>query len=353
VCVMTEQTVEKAQPKLSLDEYFSQTGLPPEALKVLTDKVSEHNDLVIRVNKWIAQVNAAKAQDPSNVDYLDTLWKREQESGNSKVKDLADEFDAIAEQYEAKLKELREIAKANFIPEQLSEEKTKEVKAQVNSAQPTIAELRNAIKAQMMIPESILNMKNVPLPEGGLVSLLPQADTLKSKGGRKAASGNVSYMTRVGDVLIDGESTQVNGKGKFNYAADKLSERFGARTVHPANAVTAEELEEAYYKHLNVPLRSLSSGDEFTFTKETVKPNPNDGELVKAPVKVTLTVISPKAIEKASETAKPETPKAETAPANEAPKAETPKPETPEVKSAEVPAPANAPAAKKATPAKK
>jgi hypothetical protein len=266
----------------------------------------------------------------------------------------------IAEQYEAKLKELRAIAKANFIPEQLSEEKAKETKTKVNAAQPTIATARDTIKAQMMMVESVLTMQNVPLPEGGLISLLPQADSLKSTRGRKAASASGSgtiYMTRVHDVLIDGESTRTEKGGKFNYAADKLSQKFG-KAQHPENGVTPEELEEAYLAEFGYADRAASKADdesklpqehEFTFTKTTYKTNPNDGEKVAAPVSVKVKVIRPES--------KSEKPAEESKPADNSAKPATPEPvkidtRTEAEKGNPLPE-QNAATAKKTTPAKK
>lgn len=316
----------KAEPKLTFADFLAKTGLPEAALTPITSKVNEHNALVSQSNTWVSQVNAARAQDPSKpgyVDYLDDLWKGEQAKDNPLVSEKAAEFDAIAEQYEKLLSELRETAKSNFIPEELSEEKAKETRAKVNAADPVIKELRKAIAAQLLIPESMLEMAKVSIPEGGLVSLLPNADSLKSPRGRKAAmaaGGNgVSYMTRVGDVLIDGQSTRTEKGGKFDYAAEVLSEKFG-RSIDPGNEVTAESLEEAYFEELKVPYRSIKGKDipdsrTFTFTKVTKRPNPNDGEMVEAPVSVKITVVSQKAWDAQNATEdKPETetPKVET-----------------------------------------
>lgn len=306
----TPVTEVKAEtPKLTFAQYLEKTGLPEMALKPITDKVAEHNSLVAQVNKWIAQVNAAKAADPSNAEYLDTLW-RANETDESLAETVA-EFDAVAEQYETLLKKLREGAK-NFVPKTLSEEENKATRVKVNNSTPTLAETRKAIGAQLSIPESMLGMLGVAIPEGGLVSLLPTADSLKNARGRKAAtaSGNVaSYMTRVGDVLIDGKSTQINGKGKFDYAAEKLSVQFG-RGVNPANAVTGEELEEAMFEALQIPFRSVKGkelADEFsfTFTKTVKKQNPNDDGFTDVPMTVKLTVISERANK--AEDEKPET----------------------------------------------
>ncbi|MFG2268088.1 hypothetical protein [Streptomyces sp. NPDC048720] len=345
---------------------LSQTGLPDMALKPITGAVDSYTDLVSQVNKWVAEINAAKAKDPNNVEYLDSLWKAEQDADNPKVAEIAAEFDAVAERYEKLLTQLRGIAKENFIPEQLSEEAAKEKKAKVNSAQPTLTEARNALKAQFMIPESMLGMLNVPLPEGGLVSLLPTANSLKGSGrGRKAAGnsgGGVTYMTRVGDVLIDGKSTRTEKGGKIDYAAAELSKRWN-KAEFPGNGVTGEELEEALFAKLGIPVRSAKLQDvqdrvEVTFTKDVVKRNPQDGSEVSAPETVTLTFVSTKAwdAENAPAEDKAESDKPAEGPAdtnmggNEAP---APKAESKPAANEGPAKPSTNAAAKKATPAPK
>jgi hypothetical protein len=203
----------------------------------------------------------------------------------------------------------------------------------------------------------MLNTLQVPIPEGGIVSLLPQANSLKNTRTRKGATEEDSrigkYMTRVYDVLIDGESTQVKGKGKFNYAADKLSEKFGI-SVHPANEVTAEEIEEEYYKALGIERRlkdaNLPLEFTFTFEKTIKKQNPNDNSFTDVPVRVKLTVQSEKygkQLAEKAEASKTEEPKAANV-------GETPKAETSKVEGVTSKVSTPAPAAKKtAAPAKK
>lgn len=284
----------------SIEEFLSQTGIPEAGLTPITSKVEEYLQLVTQNNKLIAQINAARAQDPNNVDYLDSLWKAAQASGDKEIAPIAEQFDAIAEEYEKLNAQLRELAKKH-VPQALSEEDTKAARKTVNEMAPTIGEARKAAAAMLTIPESVLTAMQVKLPEGGLASLLPEAESLKNARGRKAAnaSGETKvYATRVNDILIDGESTQVNGKGKIAYAAEKLSEKFNAAQV-PANKVTAEEIEEAYFKSLpgSIEFRGLRSTElpdehSFTFTKNIQVQNKNDDSFTEVQQSVKLTLRS-------------------------------------------------------------
>lgn len=283
----------------TIEEFLAQSKLPEAALKPITDKVNEYIQLVVKNNKLVAQINAAKAQDPSNVDYLDSLWKANEQTDNE-IAPIAEQFYAIAEEYEKLNKQLREMAKKH-IPEQLGEEETKNARKSVNDAAPTIETTRRAAIEMLSIPESMLTVFNVEMPEGGLAALLPQAESLKNVRGRKAttASGEAkSYATRVGDILINGESTQINGKGKIAYAAEKLSEMWNAQNV-PTNKVVAEDIERAYFESLpgEIEFRGLKSTelpDEHSFTFErTIKvQNKNDDSYTDVPQKVKLTLRS-------------------------------------------------------------
>lgn len=265
---MAEQTVTIE----GLEKAYALTGLPEPALAPIKSKVNEAISLIVANNKRIASINAAKAQDPNNVEYLDSLWKANE--ADPKVSKDAKEFYAVAETYERLLKKLRETAKENFIPEQLSEQAAKDAKKLVNESVATISTARAEAIAMLSVVDSILESQGKGI-EGGVASLLPQADSLKNARGRKAASsgGNVTYMTRIADCTVNGKSTKnAEGKGKFNYAADAISELWGAET-NAANRVTGEELEEAFFDFIKKPLRSLSEKEVpastvFDFTKE-------------------------------------------------------------------------------------
>lgn len=321
--VNTSQSAEPVK-KLTLEEYFAETKLPEPALRPITDKVAELLALVKKSDGLVADINTARADDPNNVENLDRLWKANE--SDEAIADVVAEFYAVAEQYEKLNAQLREHAKMNYVKEAMSPEALQAAKKSVNEMAPVIAEARKGLASQFAIPESMLGMMNIPVPEGGLITLLPQAESLKNARGRKAAtsSGEVkAYVTRVGDVLIEGTSTQVNGNGKIAYAADKLSERFNSRNI-PANSVTPEEIEEQYFKSLNLEFRSVASTklpDEhsFTFEKTILVQNTNDDSKTEVPQKVKLTVRSVNFGEKAEE---PKTETAKVEAKSEAPKVE-------------------------------
>jgi hypothetical protein len=334
----------------ALDEFFSKTGLQEAALKPIIEKVEEYLALVTQSNKWIAEINASRAADPTKPGYedeLDKLWAIHAPTDND-MAEVESKYQALRAEAEKLLTQLRDFAKTK-VPTPLSEEEAKNARKRVNEAAPAIADARKATAALLTIPESMLQLAKVPVPEGGLITLLPQADSLKSARGRKASSGErAPYATRVGDVLIDGNSTQIDGKGKFAYAAAKLSEMWNAQNV-PANKVTAEEIEEAYFAALpgSPEVRSIKSTElpdshEFEFTKTIKVRNANDDSYTDVPKTAKLTVISVNAIAKDEKKNDTPTEKVE------------PSAEKVEENKAEVPAPKNESApAKKATAAPK
>lgn len=278
-------------------EALQSTGLPEAALKPLIDKYNEAFNLTVENNKRVAQINAAKAQDPNNTEYLDSLWRANFKSDPEMV-EVEEQYQIVTAEYEKLLAQLREFGKKH-VPVALSEDEAKNTRKLVNESAPTIQTARDGFAAMAEMVNAVLSAQGKSI-EGGLLSFLPEVESLKNARGRKAATagGNIGvYMTRVHDVLIDGESTRTEKGGKFNYAADKLSAKFGV-SVYPGNQVTAEEVEKAYYDAMGIELRDKSKELplEFTFdfTKVTKKPNPNDGEMVEAPVTVRLTVQSEK-----------------------------------------------------------
>lgn len=308
---------------------LAKTGIPEAGLKPLTAKVDEYVSLVTQSNEMVAAINAAKAQDPSNVDFLDTRWRANE--NDERIAETVTKFDAIAEEYERLLKQLRETAREHFVPQPLSEDDAKNKRKQVNEMAPTIAETRKGIQAQLEMVENILKLTGTELPDGGLINYLPNADSLKSARGRKAvtASGEVKqYVTRVGEVLLDGKSTNIDGKGKIAYAANSLTEKFNGKTF-PQNKVTAEEIEEAYFASRGLENRAEKSTElpdehTFTFSKTVVVQNTNDDGTTEVPQNVKVTIRSVNFGESKAEAEKPaEAPKTESAPAeNNKPKSE-------------------------------
>lgn len=314
-----------------LGALLSKTGIPEEGLKPLTDKVADYVALVNQNNEWVAQINVARAQDPSNTEFLDSIWAAKAPNDDEMAK-VEEEYQALVDQTEKLLKKLRDFARSN-IPQPLSEDAVKETRKKVNDAAPTISETRKGIAANFEMLEGILKLTaKDELPEGGLLSLLPNPESLKNARGRKASTATgegKKYVTRVGEVLLDGNSTNVNGAGKFAYAANALTEKFNGKAI-AQNKVTAEEMEEAYFASLpgSPELRSLSSTEipeehTFTFTKEILAQNPNDDGFTKVPQNVKVTVRNVNYGQPKAETTEP---KNDAAPAATENKSATPEP---------------------------
>ena len=329
----------------SLETFLAQTKFPEPALAPVKERATKYVEMVNKSNELVAQVGLAKTDNENNAEFLDTIWKGKE--SDPAIAETVKEFYVVAEAYEKLQAQLRDFAKANM-PKSLSEDEIKTARKTVNDMAPTISKAREGLAEMFAMPEGMLKALGVEFPKDGLISLLPNADSLKgSAKGRKAGATGVSYMTRVKDVLIDGKSTAKDGKGKIDYAADALSLRFNFKSV-PQNKVTAEEIEVAYWQSLpNSPEpRSIKSTElpnehTFDFTKEIAVQNGNDDSFKMEPHTVKLTVRNGTF----GEAEKAEAP---AAPANEgnAEKATTPdaeKDNTEKVESAEtekVPAPA-------------
>lgn len=316
----------------NLDTFLAKTQFPEPALAPVKERAASYVEMVTKSNLLVTQIQAAKDSDPNNPEFLDKLWAQHV-SESPEMAEVEANYQALIEESEKLLVQLREFAKGH-IPERLDAEAEKAARKTVNDMSPTITQARNGLAEMLSMPEAMLKAHGVEFPKDGLISLLPTPESLKGGGkGRKAAGeSSVSYMTRVNDVLIDGKSTQMNGKGKFAYAAEKLTVRFNGKTL-AQNKVTPEELEEAYFASLpNSPeVRSIKSTalpneHTFTFTKEIDVQNGNDDSFKKEPQSVSLTVRGVNYGEAAkAETPNTETEKAETEKVAE-PKAETLKP---------------------------
>lgn len=280
----------------TFDELLVATELPEAALKPLREKWEEALKLITDNNNRVAQVNAAKAQDPNNVDYLDERWKSNEKTDPAIVP-LAEKFYAVAEEYESLLKQLREKAKAH-IPEALSEEKTKEVRKLVNESEPTIKKAKAEFVAMATMVDSFLNSMGKGI-EGGLGSLLPEVESLKNTRGRKAASdsgGIGQYATRIGGFAIDGREIQRDGKTNLAIGAASVSNLLGADKA-PENKVSKEEIEKALFEHLGIEFRSkkgseLPDSTTFPFTKEV---NIGDGVTETRTLQITIKKDNPTA----------------------------------------------------------
>lgn len=280
-------------------DLLSQAGLPEAATAKIRAKLDEAYNLIQENNVRILRIQASKAQDPNNEEYLDSLW-RANRSNDPKIVARAARFDAVSEEYEKLLKELREAAKAQVKPP-LSEEEQRNQRKLVNESVEAVNKAKQAAATVAEIADQMLEIRGKAI-EGGIMSLMPQIESLKQTRGRKSADGEKrQYMTRADEILVDGKSTnKMDGdksKGSFNYAAEALSREFGSARI-ASNAVTAIEIEEEYFKAMGLEFRDKESPFpdpfEFTFTKTIKKQNPNDDKFTEAPVSKKITVIRKK-----------------------------------------------------------
>ena len=288
----------------TFDELATATGLPEAALAPIKSKFDEAFNLIVLNNKRVAAVNAAKAQDPTKPGYeeeLDKLWKLHEKS-DAEIVPIAEEFYLIAERYEKLQGQLRDLAKKH-IPEVLSEDDAKKTRNLINESAPTISTAIAQAKAMVTVLDSMLAIGNKGI-EGGVISLLPELDSLKNTRGRKGSTGEKGYATRIGNFEIDGTKVEVDGKVNLRFGAAALSEKFGSGT-YPDNKVTGEEVEEAYFKAIGKDFRSLKSPEipestTFDFTKEV---KIGEGKTETRTVKITIgRVVSDATPAKAEET---------------------------------------------------
>lgn len=276
------------------------TGENEALINTLDKKFMEAFELITAHNDSVAQIQASKAQDPNDTTHLDATWKRIAEGrGNAEIVELEAKYQELVAAEEEIVKQLRALAKPHIKPP-LSEEAAKALRNQINQGSDAVNEARKAAAVMAELANQMFDLKGVNI-KGGIMSLMPKIESLKNVRGKGAKTGGStgSYMTRVNDVIIDGKSTQKDKKGKFNYAAEYLSALWNASRI-AANEVTAEELEEAFFKHLGVPFRSMKFGEipdesTFDFTRIVKKQNPNDEGTTDAPETVKITVLKWKA----------------------------------------------------------
>lgn len=259
------------------------TALPESALAVGIQSLENAYDLTTQTNSLVQRLNEAKASDPNNPEVLDAKIQVLASEGHKDFAKREAQYQKLVAESEKLLAAMREDAKQHIQPP-LSEEETKAMRKQVNESKAAIETARNAASGMAQMIDAQMKTLGHEI-EGGVMSLIPEVQSLKSaRGGRKGATG-VVYATRANDIYIDGKSIGRkgdNGKVKANFAlaAEVLSERFGA-SEFPANKVTDTEIEEAYYSSLNLPFRDKDNAPDshtFEFTKEVTR-NGKGGEI--------------------------------------------------------------------------
>ena len=277
-------------------------------------KLGEVFSLVQENNKRVASINASKATDPNNVEYLD---KRREEvindPGTDDVVLTQDEkrYQKLIGEAEKLLTKMRDHVKENHLLPTLSEKEVQDLKKSVNDGKAVIAEAVIGAKSFAEIADMQLTLLGKAV-EGGVMSLMPTPDSLMNSRPRKSTTANAAsgegYATRVSEITVDGISTNKtvtrNGvgvvKAHFNFVAETLSRKFNGSTdgPFPGNAVTMTEIEEAYYASHTVNGNAIEFRDaakmptvhSFKFTKEIEVQMPNDDSTKREPHTVVIEV---------------------------------------------------------------
>lgn len=292
----TVETAEESAP-VTLESVLARIDVEPVRVMVF-EKLNAAAELIRENNKRVLAIREAKDTDPNNVEYLDNVWKRVIAEGTDDKEMIQAEkrFQAAAKAYEKELAALRNAAKERHIQPPMSEEDQQKTRKAINEGKTIIANARAAAESFAEMADKMLESTGKQGVEGGVISLLPQVESLLNTRGRKASGGTdggKTYATRIVEAFIDGKSTnrQVKRKGEmvnaahFNYIAEELSKAFGSATF-PANEITAEEVEKAYYDSKGAAFRDSGEMPEdhtFDFTKEITVQNTNDDSTKQEP----------------------------------------------------------------------
>lgn len=235
------------------------------SIQVLMSLTNEHN-----LN--CAKVKQASAVSKDPAEYLETI--RKNNPGQDK------ELDAINKRIEA-------------MEKKLSEEKTKAheiaAKYQIDTVSIDEAEAARQMtqKSAPIIRKHYSNLETIAQVvdedvslEGGIMSLIPKADSLRGVkfGGSESTGERTTFRTD--KVYLNGEvivrKTKVPGGGEtekstLSILAAKLNSDFGALR-DPSNKVTVMDLTNAMYDQLGIPRGTKQADIEqnelnFTFTK--------------------------------------------------------------------------------------
>ena len=290
-------TTEGPAAPATLEEALALIDFQP-VREMVAEKLGAAIELIRENNSRVLQIREAKDTDPNNVEYLDNVWKRVISEGTDDKELIQAEkrFQAAAKAYEKELATLRNAAKARHIQPPMSDEDKAKLKKLINDGKPVIAAARTTAESFAEMADKMLLSAGKPLPEGGVIALLPETESLLQTRGRKSSggSGKGGYSTRLVDAFIDGVSTNRIKKNKqgemapaahFLFVAEELSKEFGSAQF-PQNAVTQEEIETAYYDSKSVEFRNAGEMPEdhtFEFKKEITVQNPSDDSTKQEP----------------------------------------------------------------------
>lgn len=288
---------------------------------MLSDKLGAHYALVKTNNRNVARINEARETNPESAEYQDATWRRVVEEGDdAEMAKLDARRQKLIAEEQRILMQLREKSRAHMQPA-LSEEEVTKLRKEVNDGKSVISDSVKANAAIAEMADQMLTLAGAPV-ENGIWSLMPQPDSLMNARGRKAGSKSTSdgegYATRLVEAFVDGKTTNRNVKRKgkdvfaahFNYVAEDLSKEFGDKEF-PANQVSSEEVEQAYYASKGEEFRNRDAmpvDHTFEFTKEIEVRNGADNTVKKIPVTKSIRVVrwTKETAGKEGELAKPE-----------------------------------------------
>lgn len=270
---------------------------PKEVRDQLSEKLGGVAKLIQENNSRIASLKEAKAADPNNTEHLDAVWHRviADKVDDKEMIQAEKRYQAAVDAMEKQLAILREGAKARHIRPPMSDDEVAKTRKLVNESKSVIADARKGAEAFASIADTMLKLVGKDV-EGGIISLLPKAESLLNTRGRKsnASGGEKAYATRLVEAEIDGKSTNKMKKNKdgvmapwahFNNVVEELSKQFNSEKF-PQNEVTAIEVEQAYYDSKGATFRVSSEMPEdytFDFTKEIAVQVPNSDEVKMEP----------------------------------------------------------------------
>lgn len=301
----TAETTEAAVVKVksSFGEVLS-TIEPAPVREMIVAKLDEHLQLILAQNGRVFAIRESKETDPNSVDYQDATWRRvaaeesdpEIVAKEKKYQTLIAQAEKLLLGYEDKdgkhVDGLRDLSKKHM-REALSEDEIKAKRKEYNDAKEVISTSRIAAETMAQMADGMLALTGNSFKDG-VISLLPDIESLMNARGKKSSGGNTrsadGYAARIGSATIDGEDAAKNEKYSFAILADKLNARFNAKRF-PANEVTPNEIEEAFYSAAGLSWRdkgNIPETLEFTFTKDVEKQNPNDDKTTSAPETVKI-----------------------------------------------------------------
>src|SRR5882757_4593544 len=292
------------------------SAIEPEAVRtMILAKLDETASLIETNNADVNSVLLAKASDPNSAEFQDLTWKDVvSKETDPEIKAWAKKYYAALETAEELLSTLRAKAVDKHIQAPMSDTDVQKTKARINAGKSLIETSRIGAAAYAEMADQMLGLIGKPV-EGGVISLLPNQESLMNTRGKAKGSAGKSdekpYATRIIDATIDGVSTNrvqksrdrvtKTTKSHWNNIATDLNKAWNVARF-PQNEVTALEIEEAFYaSHKDESGTEIAFRDNksmplihaFEFSREIQVQNPNDNESKGLPQTVVIEITQP------------------------------------------------------------